>query len=128
MYKDEIKYLSEFYGLDSRLDLLIEEMAELTQEIIKYKRYKDSYDIYNLIEEMSDVNVVIDQIKHLMNINDSTISSIKERKVKRQMDRIANQYCYNCKYACEKNEECFCTLINEYVGVYDKCPNWITKQ
>jgi len=52
--------LSKF-GENTQKEMLIEEMAELTQAILKDRRGRES----NISEEIADVQIVLDQIKLL---------------------------------------------------------------
>lgn len=52
--------LSKF-GENAQKEILIEEMAELTQAILKDRRGRES----NISEEIADVQIVLDQIKLL---------------------------------------------------------------
>jgi phosphoribosyl-ATP pyrophosphohydrolase len=49
------------FGADHQLDKLIEEMAELTQAIIKRTQGHE----HNIAEEIADVQIVLDQLKLL---------------------------------------------------------------
>ena len=49
------------YGVAAQLDMVIEEMSELTKEICKIKRGKGNY--MNLVEEIADVEIMLEQLK-----------------------------------------------------------------
>lgn len=53
----------ELWG-ENQLDLLIEEMSELTQAICKRKRNRE----HNIPEEIADVLIVIEQVSKLLEI------------------------------------------------------------
>ena len=58
----------ETYGVQAQCDVAIEEMAELTKAIMKIRRVADDYEktqaaLDNLLEEISDVGIMIDQMK-----------------------------------------------------------------
>lgn len=46
---------------DMQLDILIEEMAELTQAIIKTRRYNMTWS-YAVLEEIADVSICLEQV------------------------------------------------------------------
>lgn len=49
------------YGENSQLDIVVEELSELTKEVIKYKRtstHGEPFDISHLAEELADTIVV----------------------------------------------------------------------
>ena len=83
----------ETYG-ESQLDIVIEEMAELIKEIVKYKRVdkKDDFKvdtvIHNLTSEIADVEIMLEQLKILLNIKQSKVQEVKEFKLKRLEQRI----------------------------------------
>jgi NTP pyrophosphatase (non-canonical NTP hydrolase) len=56
----------ELYGADSCVDLLIEEMAELTQAIMKSRRYQNRYRSHHVIEELADVMICIESLKIIL--------------------------------------------------------------
>lgn len=92
----DIKKIALNYGLDSRLDLLIEECAELIQAVSKYKRYgKSSILCKNLIEEMADVFNVIDQLCYLLKHDQTFVDKcgtnlnvMLHNKVRRTLEQI----------------------------------------
>ena len=86
-------------GLSNQMQLLIEEMAELTQAICKMKRLYNRTELPkkiiiatwdNLVEEMADVQVMLDQFTISNPIWDRKIEQIKLQKAKRQLERIKN--------------------------------------
>ena len=95
--KDKIKRIANHYGLAKQQRQLAEECGELIQATSKYMRFQEtsyastvdwSY-LQNVIEEIADVEVMLDEIKHLLNISDEAIEGIKEKKVDRQLERIS---------------------------------------
>lgn len=85
-----LKKIANHYGFSNQLQMLVEEMAELTQAICKYKRFenaKERVDIFeNLIEEVADVEIVLSQIKML--VGEKAVNKKVEEKVERQLRRI----------------------------------------
>lgn len=77
----------EHYGVDNQLDQLIEESAELILAIRKYKR-SVLRDPVGLINELADVLNLIEQIRLKDEFIDNGVSSVKEYKVNREIDRI----------------------------------------
>lgn len=76
------------YGLDNQLDQLVEESAELILSIRKYKR-STLKDPVGIINELSDVLNLIEQIKLSDEYLEVGINKIKEYKVNRELDRIS---------------------------------------
>lgn len=66
---------------------LIEEMSELTKEIIKHMRGKN--DLEKIAEEVADVEVMLGQIKDIFNIEESVLA-FKKKKLKR-VERMLNE-------------------------------------
>lgn len=82
--KTNIYKIADHYGKDPQLSMLQEECAELIQAVSKYNR-TGNFD--KIIEEISDVEVMIEQIKYLFNCSDN-VEKVKEEKIKRQLERI----------------------------------------
>jgi len=85
-----LKKIANHYGFSNQLQILVEEMAELTQAICKYKRFenaKERVDIFeNLVEEVADVEIVLSQIKML--VGEKAVNKKVEEKIARQLKRI----------------------------------------
>ena len=94
--KNKIKRIANHYGLAKQQRQLAEECGELIQATSKYMRFQEeSYALtvdwtylQNVIEEIADVEVMLDEMKHLLNINPEAIEAIKEKKVNRQLEII----------------------------------------
>ena len=86
---------AEHYGYEPQSNMLIEEMAELTQAISKYRRDNSKKNFDNIIEEIADVEVILHQIKHLLGINPKYVEQIKIEKVNRTKERIAREMRFN---------------------------------
>ena len=90
---DRLKTIADHYGLDSQLNILQEELAELIQAVSKYRRGDPSH----IIEEIVDVEIMLGQINYLLGLfifvngrlydcKDKTV--IRETKIRRQLKRI----------------------------------------
>lgn len=99
--KDPRFKIADHYGLNLQMEQLIEEMSELTQAICKYKRkHGEGQSISdmvtygrveeNLIEELADVKLVLGQVIHLLDCDD-TVQEIMEQKINRTLKRIGEQ-------------------------------------
>lgn len=102
---EKIKKIADHYEFEIQSRHLTEECAELIQAVNKYYRYDKglitsdiltSEDVYkrltkNIKEEIADVEVMIEQIKYLLNINPNDIEEIKKYKVDRQLERIKRE-------------------------------------
>lgn len=91
--QDKITKIASYYGFDSQCDVAVEEMAELTKAICKYKRSRTSQERENLTfeleEEIADVEIMIRQLKYLCHSN--YINAEIERKLDRQLKRIEEE-------------------------------------
>ena len=89
--KEAIKRISDHFGYESQSRQLIEEMAELTQAINHLWRYDNDLKRRNAVyEELADVEIMIEQIKHLLSCHEE-VEAFKSYKVRRQLDRIEGE-------------------------------------
>lgn len=88
MSKNETAKLADYYGINNQLVQLMEESSELIMAASKYIREPSIEHKENITEEIADVVVMIEQIKHLLNIYDSDIEDYAKDKVSRQFTRI----------------------------------------
>ena len=56
------------WGKNAQLDMAIEECSELIKAICKYKR--DPINLDNIIEEIAEVEIMTEQIKLIMNLEE----------------------------------------------------------
>jgi NTP pyrophosphatase (non-canonical NTP hydrolase) len=75
------------FGRFAQMDMLVEESAELIQAVNKYKRDLNILTAANLAEEIADVEIMIEQIKDIVNLDD-TIKKYKAEKLKRLSDKL----------------------------------------
>jgi NTP pyrophosphatase (non-canonical NTP hydrolase) len=97
---EELKKVADYYGYEEQSNQLIEECAELIQALNKYRRaggkgQKTDIGVLdalaNVIEELADVEVMLDQIKYLLNISESSILAVKQAKTIRQRNRMQGE-------------------------------------
>lgn len=93
---------AEYYGYNKQSQLLVEECSELIQAVCKYNRYKGTKRsikcLENLVEEIADVEIMLEQIKAMLNISEELTRVWKIQKVIRTQERIN-------KEIAKKNEE-----------------------
>ena len=83
------------FGIDSQVDMAIEEMAELTKALLKYRRccngdiYVDDKDklFGNVIEEMADVQIMLNQL-YIMFGEPVNYPKEKINRLKNRLDRL----------------------------------------
>ena len=92
---ERIKKIADHYGLNSQLNILQEELAELIQAVSKYRRGDSSH----IIEEIVDVEIMLDQIKYLLGlfiiVDCRHYDFIRETKIRRQLKRIDEEEACN---------------------------------
>lgn len=95
-----IKQIADHYGYDSQSMIAIEEMSELTKEILKLRRYTcdpeipmdivDKHVATKIAEEIADVLIMIDQLVYLYGVG-LEVEMYREEKLKRQLRRIEDE-------------------------------------
>ena len=94
---EKIKQVRELNTTQNILTITIEELAELTQVICKLKRWtnhdktlrKEEQQIFGeLKEELSDVYLLLEQLKIIANINDYEIERRINEKIKRTFEKV----------------------------------------
>lgn len=73
------------YGEPSRLLLAIEEMSELTKELVKHQRGRQNMSAIS--EEMADVEIMLEQLKAVFG-NRAAVDIQKAQKLQRLADRL----------------------------------------
>lgn len=81
------------YGEENQLRQTQEELAELIVAINKYERaiksgnyaFKERIDI---IEELTDVLIMFDSVKEILNISDHEIKLMRDHKINRLFNRM----------------------------------------
>lgn len=117
--KHKVEKIADTYGFDPQTDVAIEEMAELTKELLKFRRamktpeamdYQRNID--NIVEEMADVQIMLLQLDYLLHImgyittNEWHTAIMK--KLNRQINRIREeeQETSKIKIHCSLSEDC----------------------
>jgi NTP pyrophosphatase (non-canonical NTP hydrolase) len=70
---------------------LVEEMAELTQAIVRVHNNDNEENSLHIIEEMADVEIVLEQLKYLLR-SQGEFEIIKQQKIQRTLERIKSGY------------------------------------
>ena len=84
---NRIEFLSTYYGKQHQELKTLEELEELTTELINNIRTEGVSS--NTSSEISDVLIMLYQLIYIYNIGDD-IENITEFKINRQIDRIKN--------------------------------------
>ena len=87
--KKEIRKIADHYGLEAQMNVAIEELAELTQAIARYRRYtgcdqeRKRHLIACMEEEIADTEVMIAQMQYLLKAEQRV-----ERDIDYKIDRL----------------------------------------
>jgi NTP pyrophosphatase (non-canonical NTP hydrolase) len=77
------------FGVEHQLLKLVEEMAELTQAIIKHRLYPNEPKYFdNLIEEYIDVNIVLEQLANSELFNSDIAANLIESFYIKKLNRL----------------------------------------
>lgn len=90
---------AKYYGYEAQSNQLVEECAELIQAVSKYRRAvaglgqpvaeeKKAVALENIIEEIGDVEIMLEQVKYLLQIPEDELDAVKLFKVNRTRERI----------------------------------------
>lgn len=92
------KETAKYYGYEAQSNQLVEECAELIQAVNKYRRAgahlgqpteaTENVALNNLVEEIADVELMLEQVKYLLQIPEDDIVAVKQYKVNRTVERI----------------------------------------
>jgi len=85
---EKCKSIANHYGKENQVLIAIEEMSELTKELCKYYRRYDRR--REIIEEISDAEIMLEQLKELFNC-ESDVSKVIDFKLDRQMRRMEQE-------------------------------------
>lgn len=93
-----IAEIADTYGIEKQSDIAIEEMAELTKALLKFRRIIPAHTeavtaAKNIVEELADVQIMILQLEYLLRSLGWTTEGewykIIKEKINRQLGRIA---------------------------------------
>lgn len=104
--------VANFWGTTPTSLMLVEEMGELTQAVVKYLRIthkgklvptrsekKDVLD--NVAEEIADVRICLDELEYLLNL-ESDVEVWRRKKRKREDSRLKAEKRKRCKLKRKK--------------------------
>lgn len=94
---DKIKIIADKYGFTAQANQTMEECAELIQALNKYIRSLGVGQTYipkftenpreNVIEEIADVQIMLEQLKYLMDCNNA-VQDMMQLKIERTIERL----------------------------------------
>ena len=80
----------EHYGNNPQVDMAIEEMSELTKELLKNRRGKENRS--DIAMEMTDVYIMLEQLKFIFGIDETELKVNAEFKLQRLNKRLGEVY------------------------------------
>lgn len=86
-YYEIIKEIAKKYGKDKQVLQTVEEMSELTKELIKNIN-RNTENEKEIILEIADVQIMLCQISYLYKIDSDKLQGAIEYKLLRQKDRM----------------------------------------
>lgn len=78
------------FGDHAQIDMAIEEMCELTKELLKNKRCKGNRG--EIAEEMADVYIMLEQLKFIFGVDETELKVNAEFKLHRLRERMDELY------------------------------------
>jgi len=86
-----IRKIADHYGHDAQVIQAVEELAELTLELLNIRKHGVNLERReSLAEELADAEIMIDQIKHLYRLTPK-VKEYRSAKIDRQLARIAKE-------------------------------------
>lgn len=83
-----IKDIIQHYGEKEQVDVAIEEMAELTHALLKYRRNPCNTTLDGIIEELADVTIMIGQLGYIY-FCEEYVERVIDKKLERQIERMS---------------------------------------
>ena len=92
MFTDEwyeiLDEVIQTYGSSTQLTVAIEELSELIKAITKYTRKPNNEKLWNLVEEMADVYIMLEQLKMMLGVDNDTLEIFIGNKIMRLKERL----------------------------------------
>jgi len=94
MEKEFLKDIVDTWGVENQIDMVIEEMSELTKALIKLRRSANKTediksDAFNHVcEEIADVENMLEQMRYIF--SEDIIDKYKKEKIERLVERLKN--------------------------------------
>lgn len=91
MFNKFFEQAIQAWGSHAQIRQLIEEMAELTTALCHYERTMTNEDFAKVLEEMGDVELCLEQAKHIFGF-EHLITDFIIAKVKRTTAKLPNSF------------------------------------
>lgn len=89
--KENLLKIVNHYGINHQLKYIHSEYYELDEAILNYLNTNSITNRLHIVEELTDVLIMLNQIKHYFNIKDEEIEEFELYKVDRQLRRINDE-------------------------------------
>ncbi|MDR2535222.1 MAG: hypothetical protein LBD29_04215 [Treponema sp.] len=86
-YRSALREAFDTWGKDSQVMMALEEMAELSKELLKNINRKKN-NKKNITEELADVYVTLESLKIIYNISDIELCEIIDKKVLKLKNKL----------------------------------------
>lgn len=92
LYNHAINRAVQQYGEDNQISVAVEEMAELTKELMKWKRpdVDKQRTMCNIAEEIADVEIMLSQLKIIFSCA-GAVEDEKSIKINRLLEKLLKQ-------------------------------------
>ncbi len=100
-----IKEIIKYYGKHNQKLKAVEEMAELIKEIMNDISNRGNFE--NILDEIADVYIMTDQLKHIYNIDDKQLMDKVDEKLNRTINRINKERTKDICDLCDKKATLF---------------------
>lgn len=91
LYMNIMKKAVETFGEEPQIDKAIEEMAELTQALLKCRLEKNGKNMANVAEEIADVLIMVEQLIMIYD-NEEEVDKHTNNKIARLEQRLTNGF------------------------------------
>jgi len=91
MYQTESEIYNaaiNFFGVESQLNMLSEEVGELLTAINKWRRYGGCKEYNMVVEEIADVEIMLNQMKVIFDCNNKDIYNKKLERLKGRIEHV----------------------------------------
>lgn len=87
--EESLNTLTDVYGIDNQYIKALEEMAELSKEILKHLQHRDRKE--QITDEMSDVLITLENVRLMLDINIEDINNNIKFKLNRAILNIKKE-------------------------------------
>ena len=84
--KEILKRCVEKWGIAAQIRMVYEETAELVKELCKYERGRENR--FEIIDEITDVSLMLEQLKYIFSITDEELFERENFKLNRIVERL----------------------------------------